>query len=465
MIMSNRVMNLFPVAAPQSKTPGRRSEPPAEDVSFERSLKKATPSREQKPKEAEPPTAREPDRATGDEAPVKKKTETTKDAPVDSSEEAQQGENAEAIDKPEDKISKSDDEGNELAAAADAVKGFSAQFTLAENEQKLDSDAEITPVLVKNEQPAKPASTTRALKVKEAEARPDIDPSADETADHGSEVESMSDELTLLQRGFETLSEEGESELSPAKTIVAGSSSPAVKPQIELQSEPAVESASIETPKMTAEGDADAEMQQQPSFHAESTALQEEAGKGLKTSSESGSSDVEPFADLLAKAPGDAARMQPVRVVQSPIVPERVFADANHPQIVSSVKQELLPHGGTMQLRLDPPQLGALQVTVEMRDGVMIAAFQTSNDEATRLLSHSLHQLKQSLESQGVSVDRMHVQQAPRDQEMAGNEDGQQRQQSPTEQNSARQEQQRREMMQRLWRRLAGTDDFLDLVA
>jgi hypothetical protein len=59
----------------------------------------------------------------------------------------------------------------------------------------------------------------------------------------------------------------------------------------------------------------------------------------------------------------------------------------------------------------------------------------------------------------------MHVQQAPRDQEMAGNEDGQQRQQSPTEQNSARQEQQRREMMQRLWRRLAGTDDFLDLVA
>ena len=37
-----------------------------------------------------------------------------------------------------------------------------------------------------------------------------------------------------------------------------------------------------------------------------------------------------------------------------------------------------------MHIRLDPPELGALQVTVHMEDGVMSAMFQTSTDDATR---------------------------------------------------------------------------------
>ena len=75
------------------------------------------------------------------------------------------------------------------------------------------------------------------------------------------------------------------------------------------------------------------------------------------------------------------------------------------------------------QIRLDPPELGALQVLVHMRDGAMTASFQTSSDDATKLLSHSLGQLKQVLESQGVSVDKLHVQQAPRDQQASNGDD------------------------------------------
>ncbi len=147
-----------------------------------------------------------------------------------------------------------------------------------------------------------------------------------------------------------------------------------------------------------------------------------------------------------------------------PVPPEVRFAEANHPQIVSAIRGELLPDGGTMHIRLDPPELGALQVSIHMQDGVMSASFQTSNDEATKVLSHSLAQLKHVLEGQGVSVDKLHVTQAPRDQKSSSNSEDS-HQQGSQENPQARQEQQRREMLQRMWRRLTNGSDPLDMVA
>ena len=62
----------------------------------------------------------------------------------------------------------------------------------------------------------------------------------------------------------------------------------------------------------------------------------------------------------------------------------------------------------------------------------------------------------------GVSVDKLHVTQAPRDQQ-ASNDDN--RQQGGSDNPSARQEQQRREILQRMWRRLTNGSDPLDMVA
>ena len=146
--------------------------------------------------------------------------------------------------------------------------------------------------------------------------------------------------------------------------------------------------------------------------------------------------------------------------------PEARFAQANHENIVKSMRAEVLPNGGTMRLRLDPPQLGALQVTVQIRDGLVTAAFETSNDEATKLLGHSLNQLKAVLESQGVGVEKLQVQQAPRDEraDSARDDHGHARDQTSQEQErSAGQEQQRKEMLRRMWRRLAGGADPLDV--
>lgn len=157
---------------------------------------------------------------------------------------------------------------------------------------------------------------------------------------------------------------------------------------------------------------------------------------------------------------------------QQNVAPEVRFAEDNHDNIVSGVRGQLMPNGGTMRIRLDPPELGPLAVTVRLRNGVMEASFEASSDEAAKLLSHSLGSLKTSLESQGVNVERLHVQQAPKseqassqgdDRDGGGQQQGQQRDLQQEQQ--ARQEHQRREMIRRMWRKLRGVDDPLDMVA
>ena len=147
------------------------------------------------------------------------------------------------------------------------------------------------------------------------------------------------------------------------------------------------------------------------------------------------------------------------------------FAEDNHPNIVAGVRGQLMPTGGTMQIRLDPPELGPLAVTIRLNDGVMEASFETSNDQAAKLLSHSLSALKTSLEAQGVTVDRLHVQQAPKSEQtnQQGGDGGRDQQQNgsrdPQQDHAARQEHQRKEMLRRMWAKLRGTEDPLDMVA
>ena len=160
------------------------------------------------------------------------------------------------------------------------------------------------------------------------------------------------------------------------------------------------------------------------------------------------------------KAPAGVFRL-PASDAAPPAPPEAQFAEANHARIVGAIHGQLLPGGGTMHIRLDPPELGALNVRVEMRDGVMTAAFETTNDQATKLLSHSLGDLKSALEAQGVSVEKLHVRQSEHQQSSSGEDRRGERQQD----SAAQREQQRRDLMRRMWRRLMKGQDPLDLVA
>jgi len=57
-------------------------------------------------------------------------------------------------------------------------------------------------------------------------------------------------------------------------------------------------------------------------------------------------------------------------------------------------------------MRLEPPQLGRLLVSLTIRDGVVTAAFRAENAEVRDLLQASLPQLKEALAEEGVTVGR-----------------------------------------------------------
>ena len=172
--------------------------------------------------------------------------------------------------------------------------------------------------------------------------------------------------------------------------------------------------------------------------------------------------------DVLSATNPTTTKVQPAGV-QTPVanVPvERQFAEKNVDSIVTSIRGELASKGGTVHLRMDPPTLGTVQIRVDVdANGVLTASMQTSNEQATQLLSHSLSHLKNALESAGVTVDRIQVRQAPSaDASSQQNNESQERQQNPHD-HPARQEQQRREMLQRMWAKLSLGSDPLDLVA
>lgn len=156
-----------------------------------------------------------------------------------------------------------------------------------------------------------------------------------------------------------------------------------------------------------------------------------------------------------------------VEAPQATPSPEVRFAEDNADNIVQQVQTKLLPRGGQMQIRLDPPEPGALLVKVSVIDGRMTAMFTAENQSAADLLGNNLHQLKSSLEATGVQVDRMQVRTAESSSSNTSRDaDSQSKQDSSSSAQSWQQhaERQRREQVQKMWDKLAGLED-LDLVA
>jgi hypothetical protein len=65
--------------------------------------------------------------------------------------------------------------------------------------------------------------------------------------------------------------------------------------------------------------------------------------------------------------------------------------------------------GGTVRLRLDPPELGHLTVTMKMNGGTVQVRLEASSGAAATLLEKGLATLRASLQSQGLTVDRLIV--------------------------------------------------------
>jgi flagellar hook-length control protein FliK len=66
-------------------------------------------------------------------------------------------------------------------------------------------------------------------------------------------------------------------------------------------------------------------------------------------------------------------------------------------------------NGQQMQLHLNPPELGALQVDVALHDGMLSARIEAQTPAAQQILVDNISQLKESLTQQGVNFDRIDV--------------------------------------------------------
>jgi flagellar hook-length control protein FliK len=65
--------------------------------------------------------------------------------------------------------------------------------------------------------------------------------------------------------------------------------------------------------------------------------------------------------------------------------------------------------GGTLQLRLAPPELGSLRLELTVKEGVMTAALETETTAARRMLLDHLPALRERLAEQNIRVERFDV--------------------------------------------------------
>jgi flagellar hook-length control protein FliK len=76
---------------------------------------------------------------------------------------------------------------------------------------------------------------------------------------------------------------------------------------------------------------------------------------------------------------------------------------------VAKAFQSAQDRGGTLQLRLSPPELGSLRLELTVKDGVMTAALETETASARRVLLDHLPALRDRLAEQNIRVERFDV--------------------------------------------------------
>jgi len=89
--------------------------------------------------------------------------------------------------------------------------------------------------------------------------------------------------------------------------------------------------------------------------------------------------------------------------------PDDVIGSKLIHQIVQGAKVHLFEGGGSMTLRLEPPHLGMLHMSVTAQQGIVVASIQTSTEAARQVLAADLPSLAQALVDAGVKVDSINV--------------------------------------------------------
>lgn len=79
-------------------------------------------------------------------------------------------------------------------------------------------------------------------------------------------------------------------------------------------------------------------------------------------------------------------------------------------RVMRSLTTMMNQRGGVMNMRLDPPELGELRIQMALGRGSVSAIFEAANEQTQAMLNKNLSALRTALESQGLTVERLHVQ-------------------------------------------------------
>ncbi|MEM8495767.1 MAG: flagellar hook-length control protein FliK [Planctomycetota bacterium] len=82
----------------------------------------------------------------------------------------------------------------------------------------------------------------------------------------------------------------------------------------------------------------------------------------------------------------------------------------NEARLARGLKSALNQQGGSVTLRLTPPEMGTVRIQMQIQGTQVAAQFHAETDAARSLLQQQLGQLRTALEGQGLSVDRLGVQ-------------------------------------------------------
>jgi flagellar hook-length control protein FliK len=93
--------------------------------------------------------------------------------------------------------------------------------------------------------------------------------------------------------------------------------------------------------------------------------------------------------------------------------PSQLRDEANLGRVIRGLGNAIHQRGGSLTLRLDPPELGAVRIELNVRDGLVQARFVTQQESVRNLLMDQMGHLRQALDRQGLTIERIEVQAMP----------------------------------------------------
>lgn len=78
-------------------------------------------------------------------------------------------------------------------------------------------------------------------------------------------------------------------------------------------------------------------------------------------------------------------------------------------QIIEHIKVVVTPELSSMELQLNPEELGKVNLSVQSKNGVMTAQFVVQNESCREAIESQMHTLRETLSQQGIKVDSIEV--------------------------------------------------------